>query len=97
MSNWRDNPNLIECYENCVAMFRGEKITPWAQPFKQNIITRPDQSIEIMERRLALRLSQRELAAHAGMNQSFISRAENGSSRSVWPVIISTLDRLEQQ
>ena len=95
MSNWRDNPNLVECYENCIAMFRGEKITPWARPFKIKIA--PEQSVEIMERRLALRLSQRDLAAHVGINQSFISRAENGSSRSVWPVIISTLDRLEQQ
>ena len=87
MSDWRDNPNLVECYENCVAMFRRA-----SEPAPEQ-----NTSSKIRARRLALGLTQGELAARAVIPRVWISYAENGLYSPGWANIIATLDRLEQQ
>lgn len=84
MSDWRSNPTLVECFDNCVAMFRC-------------IAAKPIVSRDIRGRRQALGLSQSALASAAGYRRSdYVSRAEKGEVTTVGR-ICAALDRLEAE
>lgn len=87
MSEWRENPNLAECFENCVAMLHNMPEAP-----------QPQRGGEIKRRRKALGLSAATLARAAGFSGNSVyyavSRQERGSG--CWSQrIADTLDRLE--
>lgn len=98
--NWRDNPNLVECFENCVAMFHA---MPEAPPPKQ-VIPCPisGKSLvggmsELRSRRLALGLRSYELCDLAGVPNGSVSETERGIRNRHAPKIIAALDRLEAE
>lgn len=72
---WRANPNLVACFENCVAMFRGLAPKTRSAP--------KEEAVHIRERRKALGLTQRDLGEAAGYAvsgaSSVICRIERGS------------------
>lgn len=88
MSDWRNNPNLTECFANCVAMFRG--MPP----------SRPQSRADLLKaRRVALGISATQLGREAGYSEgsarSLVSDMECG--RKWCHRIIDTLDRLEAE
>lgn len=92
MSDWRANPNLVECYENCVAMFHSMPVH------------RPDKSTSgavIRKRRIALGLSQRQLGLEAGYRPTTAGSSVGYVEREIWTAehtpIPATLDRLEAE
>lgn len=101
MSDWRKNPNLVECFDNCVAMFR---TMPDARPIASPRIASPlggrplvGAMTEVRRRRLALGLSQLQLAAAAGLHQAHISQLERVELDGIAADIIAVLDRLEAE
>jgi len=88
MSNWRQNPNLLACFDNCVAMLH---TMPVARPLSRGEI--------IKQRRLALGLSPIELGRAAGYpcwrSHSPVCAMESGEH---WcQRIADTLSRLEAE
>lgn len=89
MSDWRANPNLVECFENCVAMFRGEARVRVPKPTEADIVR---------QRRKSLGITQDTLAAMARVSKSSVFAAENDfASAGVFKRIVATLDRLEAE
>jgi DNA-binding XRE family transcriptional regulator len=86
VNNWRSNPKLVECFDSCVAMFHGMKQAASPSIYKV-----------IRERRLALGLTQQQLAEAVGYSDGqTVSVAERGG---VGPArrVAATLDRLEAE
>lgn len=83
--DWRQNPNLVECFENWRMTVRGMSLKP-----------RPPSRAEIIRRRrLSLGLSKTELDRAAGYSFDATGRTESGSSW--YQRIADTLDRLEAE
>ena len=94
MSDWRQNPNLVECFENCVAMLR-DRIARPTPPLS----TREQWAAEIKARRLALGLSQHQLGEAIGCREGPIGDFERVYSTSAerYRQLSAALDRLEAE
>jgi hypothetical protein len=92
MSDWRTNPNLVECFENCVAMLRG-------MPTAARCTERDRWVAEIRRRRAALGLSQESLSRAMGKTRSYVSKLEAGThgGKDRYCRITNTLARLEAE
>ena len=86
MSDWRQNQNLVECYENVMAMLHGRSREPTGGKL-------------IRQRRLALGLTQFQLAIAAGYSpataRSIVSAVEQ--NRCSPARVSAALDRLEAE
>jgi len=91
MSDWRKNPNLAECFENCVTMFR------WLPEQRRN--QRDQWIVEVKQRREALGMTRIELSAAAGRTRTYVASFERGccGSENTYRHIADTLARLEAE
>lgn len=100
MSDWRQNPNLVECFENCVAMFHEMPEAPPPKPVIRCPLS--GRSLvggmsEMRSRRLALGLRSYELCDLAGVPRGSVSMAERGIKNKHGPEVVAALDRLEAE
>lgn len=92
-SNWRDNPNLRQCFEDCVEMFRA--ISFGFMPAQET----PTEKSDLRLRREALGINQVRLSELAGTHKSLVSYVEchNCGQLGARRKIEATLDRLEAE
>jgi len=89
VSNWRDNPNLVECFDSCVAMFHGvSRPEPRRSPAGE----------AVRARRKALGLTQHAVAEAADLKwAAAVSFVEAGKYSPHRDRIIAALGRLEAE
>lgn len=68
--DWRQNPNLVECFDSCVAMLHGMPVA--------RVTQRDEWIAEVKRRRGELGLSQEGLSLALGRAHTFVGQFEIG-------------------